>query len=752
MKYIIKYLLISCVLLSIITLYLLGWTREGLMLDILYIQRLVPGEIKVGQVEGALFSDFSLQKISYQYAGQRITIEAINVHWSPSKLLTKKLVFNTLSIKNADIQLNDNSLESHSTFDSKALQTQLKYLQLISFKQFNIENVSIHKGDQLITLQGTLTDHWNVQWKFNLPDINAWISDAKGSLQGSGSISGSRETPAINAVFNGKQFAYQNQKISTIHAEANILLQPGHNSTLKLNASGMKLYDYDFNKFDLNIIGMLKYINKDLTTTLQLNASNNFKLNLFLTLPKFAGFNYPHQAINGNALFSAPDLSILAKLIPDIKDPRGLLNGSITLRGTFKQPTFSSHLTLKNGSFALPATGINPNNINAQGQLDNSLNLTFNGTFTSGSGTGRLQGACDLTKPEFPLTLAVQGNNLQIINLSEYKAAASTTDFHLLFAYPALQLNGKVTIPSADIMPKKISGAVTLPDEVVFIDKTKPAEIATSSPIQLSVQLGLQLGDKVNVDYDNLTAKLLGDLTISKIPDSPATASGELYTLEGKYTAYGQKLTIDTGRLIYTGNTLTNPGLNIRAIKKVRRVVTQNVSSFTDNSAFNTVDTEMLSVGVQVSGTADNPRVSLISIPADLSQGDILSYLLLGLPQSQASGAQGSALLTALSAYNPNATTALGLTNKLQQTFGLNELNVESVETFNPNTQAVESNTSFVVGKQITRKLSIHYSIGLFNPVSVLNLRYQMSKHWAIQSETSTIDSGADLLYGFERD
>jgi autotransporter translocation and assembly factor TamB len=129
--------------------------------------------------------------------------------------------------------------------------------------------------------------------------------------------------------------------------------------------------------------------------------------------------------------------------------------------------------------------------------------------------------------------------------------------------------------------------------------------------------------------------------------------------------------------------------------------------------------------------------------------------LILGIPSSQTSGGDSQTLLSAASALNLGGSgqSQFGnMTKELQQKFGLSELNVESTQTFNPSANAATSTTSLVVGKQIANHLYVHYSIGLFNPISVFNLRYQFSKHWSIQSETSTIDNGADLMYTIERE
>jgi translocation and assembly module TamB len=715
MKYIIKYLFFSILLLCGIFLFLLTSTQKALVLELRYISHFVPGIIKIEHVSGTLFSAFTLKHISYEYAGKQFTIESIDIKWHPAKLLVGKLDIDTLSVKNTTLQLGAESSENNTTMiDLHSLRSSLDSLHFVRFKQFIIDNMSIQKGQQFIHLTGKLDENWNFQWYFKCLDGSL----TKGYWQGNGKLIGARFQPTISTLIEG---------------------------------SNIKINDYYFKKIIINSNAAAKKIKNEWLMTLRLIVNQDFTLGAAVSFPEFNG-SLMNQPMNGKIHFTAADLSLLTQLLPDVKNPHGVLNGQVILQGTLKKPLYKMTLALENGRFNFPMLGLQPNNVRAQGQMDNSLNLEFTGTFQSGIGTAKLQGSCDFGQSGLPLTLAIQGNNLTIIHLSEYHVTASP-NISLLLTYPSITVTGKVLISEASMIPKNITTAVTLPDEVIFVDQQKAIPIV-ASPIQLTIHLSLELGENVNIDYNNLKAKLLGHMTVSKTPGSLAQASGELYTTQGQYTAYGQKLAISTGRLIYTGNSLMNPGLDIRATKKVKRVVTQNANAFTTNTALQNIPiaTEMSTVGVQVLGTADNPKISLFSIPADLSQSDILSYLLIGVPQSQASGAQGSLLLTALSAYNPDANHMMGITNKLQQSLGLSELNVASIETFNPTTQTVESTTSAVVGKQITEKLSIHYSIGLFNPISILSVKYQMNSHWSIQSETSSIDSGADILYGFERD
>src|SRR5690606_27935465 len=80
------------------------------------------------------------------------------------------------------------------------------------------------------------------------------------------------------------------------------------------------------------------------------------------------------------------------------------------------------------------------------------------------------------------------------------------------------------------------------------------------------------------IDAFGLTARLGGRLSVSIAPDNPATGNGRLTVLEGEYSAYGQDLTLARGEIIYTGQPLTNPGLDIRAERHIEPDITAGVA------------------------------------------------------------------------------------------------------------------------------------------------------------------------------
>jgi len=55
-----------------------------------------------------------------------------------------------------------------------------------------------------------------------------------------------------------------------------------------------------------------------------------------------------------------------------------------------------------------------------------------------------------------------------------------------------------------------------------------------------------------------------------------------------------------------------------------------------------------------------------------------------------------------------------------------------------------------VVGKYLSPKLYVSYGLGLFDPITTLRVKYALSSHWKLVSESSSEASGGDVLYMIE--
>ena len=169
------------------------------------------------------------------------------------------------------------------------------------------------------------------------------------------------------------------------------------------------------------------------------------------------------------------------------------------------------------------------------------------------------------------------------------------------------------------------------------------------------------LGDDVHYNGLNLDTRVTGGLRLDADVNRSATASGTL-ALAGSYNAYGQKLQLERGLLLFNGP-LDNPGLDVRAARTIETTV---------NTA------EPIRVGVELTGTLKAPRTRVISTPA-MSEADALSYLLLGRPLTNAAGSETATLQTAALAMGLQQ--ALPGMQRIGHTLGLDELSLQTTDT-----------------------------------------------------------------------
>lgn len=616
-------------------------------------------------------------------------------------------------------------------------------------KQFSFTKTELNIADAHINISGTVDDTWGIIWNISIPHLDTLIPNSKGSIISSGSILGNRLMPKITTNLDIQHAQIGKDKIEKLHGNIHFSLQAKTNSTASIQAKNIQISDYIISKVDLTASGNFTHQQHSYKAETQFMINNMPVIKAHLILPDFTT---EEKSITGIVDLHVANLNFLSDYIPNITHSNGTLQGKILLNGLINKPNINAMFNVTQGEVLIPVLGITLKSINLQAATDIHHKLILSGNLQSGNGSAQVHGSVDLSTAEFPAVFTLQGNNLQIIKLDHYKIIASP-DLKLDYSKTGLGLQGTVTIPQADITPTDFSDTVTMPDDVVYVGQSQKQTTHLLS--HFDMQINLILSDNIFIQYQDLSTHLSGKLHITQLPNSPTTATGELYTIKGTYKAYGKTLDIIQGRLIYTGNTLMNPGLNIRAGREIKTIAFSGTSNFSNN----TVQTpayagnQTVTVGVQILGTQENPQISLFSTPT-MSQTDMLSYLLFGYPQSQGSnGSRIAALLNASSSLNTGIKTpsVSGITQGIQNKLGLSELTVGSTEVFDPTKGTAVATTSFIVGKQLAPKLYVHYSVGLFNPVSIVNLSYQLTKRWSILSQASTIDSGADLQYAFER-
>lgn len=489
--------------------------------------------------------------------------------------------------------------------------------------------------------------------------------------------------------------------------------------TLNAAAARVELPNGDHTKFQVSN-GIIKARTQDqhILASLNLDLPDTGTIQGLLTLPVSAlplpGYAGPHGApLEGRLSATLTDLTLLPHFIPTVENTRGTLKTVIDIGGTVTQPAFTGHAELDNGALTIPTLGIQLTQVTLSAKSDDGKNVTLDGSAQSGGGGVTVKSSARLASPaDQTITLTINSNRFEAVNIPEAWVLA-TTDLSLKISASSLEYSGDVFIPEAKLSPRDLSSAVSVSDDTEIVNGALPQPKTPGRTVRGLINL--RLGDKVHFTGFGLTAQVKGNLAIQQNPGQPSVGYGTL-DVTGEYKAYGQRLTIEQGRLAFVGTPVDNPGLDIKAVRKIKTVT----------------------AGINVIGTLKKPRISIFSDPA-MDDTDALSYLILGRPVNEASSQEGQRLA--------GAATALGLAGgeflakKLGKMFGIEEVEVKT----SPDTQS----PSLVLGTYLSPKLYVSYGFGLIDAINTLQLRYRISGKWTLEAQ-SGLYNGADLLYTIE--
>ena len=374
----------------------------------------------------------------------------------------------------------------------------------------------------------------------------------------------------------------------------------------------------------------------------------------------------PNQAaLKGKITTHIADMSALQFSHPAIEGLQGELDVNIGISGTIEQPEIDGKAKLANGQVSVVDAGIIVKNIQADinGNLD-KVQMTL--TAESGEGQLNVTGEYVLQNSGWALTANVSGSQLEVMNTPEALVIAEP-DMTITVTPEATKVTGKVSIPRAQIEPTRFNSSVSPSTDVKVISDTQ-TEQASSSQTQLDITVSL--GDKVKIKAMGFQGRLTGNLQVSGNPNDVLLGNGQITIKDGSYIAYGQLLKVDNGKIRFSGP-IDNPELDIKAVRETKEVT----------------------AGLYIEGNVSAPQATLFSDP-DMSQDDILSYLILGKPIEQAS-ATDAALLA-------SAATGIGLQNgamigdDIANTFGLDEFAI---------TGDSKENAALTIGKYLSPKL-----------------------------------------------
>ncbi|AWA40339.1 translocation/assembly module TamB domain-containing protein [Pseudomonas sp. 22105] len=411
-----------------------------------------------------------------------------------------------------------------------------------------------------------------------------------------------------------------------------------------------------------------------------------------------------NKPLSGTFRLSGLDLSVARPFVPMVEKLTGRLNGSGTISGGLLAPLVNGTVQLSDGEVSGPELPIELQALQLQAVIAGEA-VQLNGGWKSGkSGQGSLNGNIAWGQA-LVVDLALKGTQLPV-TVEPYAKLEVAPDLKISMAGDELAIAGKVRVPKGEITVRELPpSTVKVSDDTIIVgaqtEEGKP-------PLAMKMDIDVVVGqDKLSFAGFGLTANLQGQVHIGDNMDT----RGELWLNDGRYRAYGQRLTVRRARLLFAGP-IDQPYLDIEAIRQTDDVI----------------------AGIRLSGSAEQPTTQIFSEPA-MSQEQALSYLVLGRPLST-TGEDNNMLAQA--ALGLGLMGSSGVTSSLASDLGIQDFQLD--------TQGSGNTTSVVASGNISEKLSLRYGVGVFEPANTIALRYKLSKKVYLEA-ASGVASSLDIFY-----
>jgi translocation and assembly module TamB len=418
------------------------------------------------------------------------------------------------------------------------------------------------------------------------------------------------------------------------------------------------------------------------------------------------------------------DLGVWAPFTPPGWRVGGQLRTSAAIGGRFGAPEIEGRMD---------GSGLAVRNLLQGVDLrDGELALSLRGAdarverfvFKGGDGELRLTGGAALGA-EPKATLQIVADKFRLLGRVDRRVVTSGNATLALDA-KSLALNGQLAIDEGLIDISR-ADAPSLDSDVTVRGGRQAAEKAAEQEEErmlvaernartvrdLRVAVQLDLGDKLHLRGRGIDTRLTGRLAISS-PNNRLALNGTVRAVDGQYAAYGQKLTIERGEIGFSGE-LENPRLDILAVRP-------------------NLDVQ---VGVQISGTAQAPRVRLASTP-EMADYDKLSWLMLG--RAPDGLARNDTALLQRAALAILAGEGQGLDAQLLGRIGIDEFSVRQADS------GEVRDTVVALGKQLSRRWYVGYERSVNNTTGTWQLVYRAAQRFTLRAQSGN-DNSLDAIW-----
>ena len=586
-----------------------------------------------------------------------------------------------------------------------------------------------------------------------LSDSAPWLdttevvaADRSGSVRLSGRIPwhapGDLAVDAFGVDLKGL-YALAGRDTTGVQGEIGTSMQLGGSARYPTASGGFTVSNLKFGDSRLPYVdGIFEYGGQRLDANLQLWRTGKPVLHLDAHLPMDLGVGeVENRRLDGplsvRAAGDSVDLAILEAFFPSVQDMHGFLSANVAVAGTWKKPALQGFATVAGGGMYLPALNVAFDSLRGRADFIGDSILVQNIRMSGGEGGIAINGTVRLEELSRPvLDLDIIANRFRAIDERNFLTLVASGQFKLNGPFYGATLTGSGTANSgvlyfADLVNKQV---VDLEDpsnldllDTLALRRRRLGEGFQSRFIdEVRVQdFNLQMGSDFWLRSSEANIKLSGQIRTNKVRkeyrfDGTLEAGPGNYTL--KVGPVSRDFAVQKGSVTYFGTPDLNAQLDIQAEHVVRAASGQEIP-----------------VIAHITGTLLRPSLELRSDPGiqpALSEVDLVSYLILGVPSTQAQLAQQATIQNAASIL----TSALSsdVERALVSDMGLPVDLIEIRPVLAGGSGSGLSALQLAAGWQIGRNAFLRLSTGFCNQASVIgfgaSVDYRLNRNWRLQT------------------
>lgn len=349
------------------------------------------------------------------------------------------------------------------------------------------------------------------------------------------------------------------------------------------------------------------------------------------------------DTLSVQATADSVDLSVLEALTPAVQQVTGVFSTDLGIAGTWDAPRLRGGLRIDGAAASIPTLSVRYEDVNGRFGFSGDSIAVQPLSVRSDRGRADITGVVRLEQLTHPvLDLRIAADQFKALDLRNNLAITASGRLALQGPVFGASLTGQAKVTSgvlyfADLVQKRIINLDELADTVLasMIEQQRLGpEFKNVFLDSLRIDdLGLEMGSDVWLRSNEANIQLTGSVRLTKRRNF-YLVSGSLQAVRGTYRlkvgVLSREFVVTQGTVKYFGTPDQDAALDIEARHVVHPVPTPSQRNPED-----------ITVVAHITGTLLVPKVTLEAEKRDLSQTELISYLLFGKSTVDLGGDQG---------------------------------------------------------------------------------------------------------------